>query len=173
MTYLVHASLKISNFSTFPLFLLYKTILYSRALLNELEQPNIYAKFNDTECGNQLLVEFNEYLAFTGSYEPLEQVFLTTKSTHHIALFLFLFTTAHLSRLQFMVNTNSLLAKNIKDSIDGTPLLVGLLTVLQQFHKDVKLLYLTYLCQYVTVIVEANIRLVCIVCTLFLWAIEK
>ncbi|XP_011207419.2 WASH complex subunit homolog 5 [Bactrocera dorsalis] len=130
---------------------------FNRALLNELEQPETYAKFICSNSGNQLLMEFNEYLAFTGSYEPLEQVFLTTKSSHHIALFLFLFTIAHLPRLQFAVNTNSLLAKNVKDSLDGTPLLVGLLTVLQQFHKDVKLLYLTYLCQYATVIVEANI----------------
>ncbi|CAD7002477.1 unnamed protein product [Ceratitis capitata] len=131
---------------------------FNRALLNELEQPAIYTKFTDSERGGQLLYEFNEYLAFTGSYEPLEQVFLTTKSTHHVALFLFLFTIAHLPRLQFMLNTNSLLAKNPKDAIDGTPLLVGILTVLQQFHKEVKLLYLTYLCQYATVIVESNIR---------------
>ncbi|XP_036338292.1 WASH complex subunit homolog 5 isoform X1 [Rhagoletis pomonella] len=130
---------------------------FNRALLNELEQPAVYTKFIDSEGGSQLLIEFNEYLAFTGSYEPLEQVFLSTKSTHHVALFLFLFTIAHLPRLQFTLNTNSLLAKNAKDNIDGTPLLVGLLTVLQQFHKEVKFLYLTYLCQYATVIVESNI----------------
>ncbi|XP_053956653.1 WASH complex subunit homolog 5 [Anastrepha ludens] len=130
---------------------------FNRALLNELERPAVYTKFIDSERGSQLLVEFNEYLAFTGSYEPLEQVFLKTNSTHHVALFLFLFTIAHLPRLQFTVCTNSLLAKNTKDNIDGTPFLVGLITVLQQFHKDVKLLYLTYLCQYATVIAESSI----------------
>ncbi|XP_067646420.1 WASH complex subunit homolog 5 [Eurosta solidaginis] len=130
---------------------------FNRALLNELEQPSIYTKFSNSERGSELLVEVNEYLLFTGSYEPFEQVFLSTKSTPHVSLFLFLFTIAHMPRLQFNNSTSSIQTKSNKDSLDGTPMLIGLLTVLQQFQRDVKLLYLTYLCQYATVIVESNI----------------
>ncbi|XP_037938965.1 WASH complex subunit homolog 5 [Teleopsis dalmanni] len=129
---------------------------FNRALLHELEKNNEPTKLTKSE-GSQMLVEVNEYLLFTGSYEPLEQVFVIVKNSHQIALFLFLFTLAHVSRLQFSQNTNSLLAKVVKDTIDGIPLIVGLITILQQYHTELKTLYLTYLCQYVKMVVEANL----------------
>lgn len=117
-----------------------------------MEYKETQVKFKD----NKLLVEVKDYLMHTGIYEPLEQVFVICKNSHNIALFFFLFVVAHIARLQFSVQTQTLTAKTAKDHLDGTPLLVGLITILQHFHKDVRVMFITYLCQYVTLVVEAS-----------------
>lgn len=94
---------------------------------------------------------------FTGSYEPLEEVFVLCKNSHNISLFFFLFVVAHINRMQFSMQIQGLVTKVNKDPLDGTPLLIGLLTILQQFHKDVKVMLITFLCQYVVVLVENNL----------------
>ncbi|KAI8126229.1 putative WASH complex subunit strumpellin [Lucilia cuprina] len=126
---------------------------FNRSILNELENQETQQKFKD----NKLLVDIKDYLMYTGSYEPLEQIFVLSKNSHNVALFFFLVIIAHITRLQFSLQTQSLVAKSTKDQIDGTPLLTGLITILQQYHKDVKLMFITYLCQYVKVLVETNL----------------
>ncbi|XP_065361019.1 WASH complex subunit homolog 5 [Calliphora vicina] len=126
---------------------------FNRSLLNELENQETQQKFKD----NNLLVDLKDYLMYTGSYEPLEQIFILCKNSHNVALFFFLLIIAHIARLQFSLQTQSLIAKTNKDQIDGTPLLVGIITILQQYHKDVKIMFITYLCQYVKIMVESNL----------------
>ncbi|XP_030385833.1 WASH complex subunit homolog 5 [Scaptodrosophila lebanonensis] len=126
----------------------------NRALLLELTTNT---KLYD-EQGVAMLTELHEILLYTGNYEPLEHVFVITKNTHNMSLWLFLFTIAHVPRLQHSTNTDSLLPKTAKDVIDCVPLIVGLLTILQQFHKNVKMLYISYLCQYVVVLAEAQLQ---------------
>lgn len=109
------------------------------------------------EQGVGMLTELQEILQYTGNYDPLEQIFVTTKNTHNMSLFLFLFTIAHVGRLQHSSNTDSLLPKSFKDSIDCVPLIMGLLTVLQQFHRNVKMLYISYMSQYVVTVAEAQL----------------
>lgn len=125
-----------------------------RSILNELENQETQQKFKD----NKLLVDIKDYLMYTGSYEPLEQIFVLCKNSHNVALFFFLLIIAHITRLQFSLQTQSLIAKTPKDQMDGTPLLMGLITILQQYHKDVKIMLITYLCQYVKLLVESNLR---------------
>ncbi|XP_034105437.1 WASH complex subunit homolog 5 [Drosophila albomicans] len=125
----------------------------NRALMLELSS-------NTQLCDEQgviMLTELQEILQYTGNYEPLEQIFLTTKNTHNMSLFLFLFSIAHVGRLQHSKNTGSLLPKSSKDAIDCVPLIMGLLTILQQFHKNVKMLYISYMCQYVVTVAEAQL----------------
>lgn len=109
------------------------------------------------EQGVSMLTEMQDILLYTGNYEPLEQVFLVTKNTHSVSLFLFLFTIAHLGRLQHSSNVDCLLPKTAKDAIDCVPFIVGLLTILQQFHMNVKMLYISYMSQYVVTVSEAQL----------------
>ncbi|EDW17091.1 uncharacterized protein Dmoj_GI16698 [Drosophila mojavensis] len=125
----------------------------NRALLLELSSN---MKLYD-EQGMSMLTELQEILQYTGNYDPLEQIFMTPKNSHNMSLFLFLFTIAHVGRLQHSANTDCLLPKSAKDVIDCVPLILGLLTVLQQFHKNVKTLYISYLCQYVVTVAEAQL----------------
>ncbi|KAL7732828.1 hypothetical protein ACLKA6_005961 [Drosophila palustris] len=125
----------------------------NRALMLELS-------CNSKLCNEQgvgMLTELQEILQYTGNYEPLEQVFVATKNTHNMSLFLFLFSIAHVGRLQHSNHTDSLLPKSPKDTIDCVPLIMGLLTVLQQFHRNVKMLYISYMCQYVVTVAEAQL----------------
>uniref|UniRef100_A0A1I8NPM8 WASH complex subunit strumpellin n=2 Tax=Stomoxys calcitrans TaxID=35570 RepID=A0A1I8NPM8_STOCA len=126
---------------------------FNRSLLNELENKETQQKFKDTT----LLVDIKEYLMYTGTYEPLEEVFVLTKNSHNISLFFSLFVMAHISHFQFSQQIQSLAVKTNKDPLDAGPLMMGLLTILQQFHKDVKMILITYLCQYVAVLVESNL----------------
>ncbi|KAH8380608.1 hypothetical protein KR009_011639 [Drosophila setifemur] len=125
----------------------------NRALLLELS----LSKDLCNEQGVGLLTELQDIFLYTGNFEPLEQVFITTKNTHNVSLFLFLFTIAHLGRLQHSKNTDCLLPKTAKDVIDCVPFIVGLLTILQQFHRNVKMLYISYLSQYVVTLSEAQL----------------
>lgn len=109
------------------------------------------------EQGVAMLTELQEILHYTGNYEPLDQVFVATKNTHNMSLFLFLFSIAHVGRLQHSSNTDCLLPKSPKDVIDAVPLIMGLLTILQQFHKNVKMLYISYMSQYVVTVAEAQL----------------
>ena len=132
----------------------FSLLLFFRSLLNELENPETQEKFKD----NKVLVDVKDYLMYTGSYDPLEQIFVLCKNSHNVSLFFFLFVIAHITKLQFSTQIQSLIAKTNKDKIDGIPLIVGLITILQQYHKDVKLMFITYLCQYVKILAESNIR---------------
>ncbi|ALC43183.1 CG12272 [Drosophila busckii] len=125
----------------------------NRALMVELNSNTKLC----TEQGVGMLTALNEMLYYTGNFEPLDQIFITTKNTHHMSLFLFLFSITHVSRLQHSSNTDCLLPKSPKDTIDAVPLILGLLTILQQFHKNVKMLYISYMCQYVVVVAEAQL----------------
>ncbi|KAH8392056.1 hypothetical protein KR200_010392 [Drosophila serrata] len=125
----------------------------NRALLLELS----LSKSLCDEHGVGMLTELQDILLYTGNYEPLEQVFVITKNSHNVSLFLFLFTIAHLGRLQHSTNTDCLLPKSAKDVIDCVPFVVGLLTILQQFHKNVKMLYISYMSQYVVTVAEAHL----------------
>ncbi|KAH8272972.1 hypothetical protein KR018_009213, partial [Drosophila ironensis] len=109
------------------------------------------------EKGVAMITELRDILLYTGNFEPLEQVFLTTKNIHSVSLFLFLFTIAHLGRLQHSKNTDCLLPKTAKDAIDCVPFTMGLLTILQQFHTNVKMLYISYMCQYVVTVSETQL----------------
>ncbi|EDV40043.1 uncharacterized protein Dana_GF24157 [Drosophila ananassae] len=125
----------------------------NRALMLELSLGNHLCN----EEGVSMLTELQDILLYTGNYEPLEQVFLVTKNTHSVSLFLFLFTIAHLGRLQHSPNVDCLLPKTAKDAIDCVPFIVGLLTILQQFHMNVKMLYISYMSQYVVTVSEAQL----------------
>ncbi|KAH8408087.1 hypothetical protein KR222_003047 [Zaprionus bogoriensis] len=125
----------------------------NRALMLELSSNT---KLCDQQ-GVAMLTELQEILHYTGNYEPLDQIFVCTKNTHNMSLFLFLFSVAHVGRLQHAHNTDCLLPKSAKDAIDAVPLIMGLLTVLQQFHKNVKMLYISYMCQYVVTLAEAQL----------------
>ncbi|EDW41676.1 WASH complex subunit homolog 5 [Drosophila sechellia] len=125
----------------------------NKALLLELS----LSKDLCDEKGVVMLTELQETLLYTGNFEPLEQVFLITKNTHNMALFMFLFTIAHLGRMQHSTITDCLLPKSAKDNIDNVPFIVGLVTILQQFHKNVKMLYISYMSQYVVTVSEAQL----------------
>lgn len=107
---------------------------------------------------NELLFELNKYLESAGLYNPYHTIYLTTKNSHYYALFIFLFVIGHLPKLQYAKNVSSLSGRKSSDQIDGCPLIVGIMTILKQFHRDVIILFVEYMCQYALSFITLNLR---------------
>lgn len=104
----------------------------------------------------QLLLNLNKYLEVVGQYNPLEKVYVKmTKSSNEFVTFIVIFALTHLNRLAFGKNLlkynkstgiygsaiskqRKILLESISSSrfIDGHVFLLGLMTVLKQFHEN-------------------------------------
>lgn len=63
-----------------------------------------------------------------------------------------------MNKLKYSKNFNTLIAKKNNEIIDGIPMIYGIITILQQFHYKLTDLYLEYMCQYITSILEFSLR---------------
>lgn len=104
------------------------------------------------------LCEINKYLEWTGIYNPLKTIYVTTKNSHYFALILFLFVIAHIPKFQYIKNIGSLTGRKSSEHIDGTAFVIGIVTVLRQFHRNIMYSFLEYICQYITSFIEYNLR---------------
>lgn len=133
----------------------YNNFCTFRSILNELQNTLNYKNCREN---SQLLLELNDYLLFTGSLEPLEQVHIVGQNSHNISLFFTLFTIAHIGRLDFSQQFQKYQTKSFKDQLNSSLFLYGLVIVFRQYHNNVRDLYLSYLSQFVTALIGANIR---------------
>lgn len=104
-----------------------------------------------------LLCEVNTYLEWAGIYNPYEKVYIKTKNLQHFAVFLFLFVVAHISKFQYIKNTCSLIGRK-SEQIDGAAFVVGIVTVLKQFHSEILQLFIAYLGQFVVSAADNSLR---------------
>lgn len=104
----------------------------------------------------ELLVELNKYLQWTGIYNSYHKIYTTTRNSYYYSLFLFLFTIGHVSKLNYMKNISCLTAQKNSYNIDGGPFVIGLATVLKQFHCDIVNFYIQCMCQYILSNVNAK-----------------
>ncbi|XP_055613775.1 WASH complex subunit 5 [Uranotaenia lowii] len=105
-----------------------------------------------------IIFELNRYLEYAGLQNPFRKKYINTKSPRFLALLSFLFVIAHLPRLQYMKNVDSLIAKKKNDAIDGFPAIIGLLTILRQFQTGELDLFIQYLCQYAISLIDVNLK---------------
>jgi len=54
--------------------------------------------------------------------------------------------------------SGSLISRRVQDPLDGVPFVVGIQTLLRQFHPEIRNQFLLYLGQYVKSHMEAAIR---------------
>ena len=91
-------------------------------------------------------------LETSGINNPLTKIYITTQPLDHFPLIVFLFTLANLHHLHY--NHRRATLENNRQSkvpmpIDGAPLIIGIITLLKQFHSVHLHTYLGYLGQYV------------------------
>lgn len=127
------------------------------AILHEIRKPDLPEKSKDV-INKKLIAYLNEYLQFSGQYEPLSQIFVVTKNSKYVPMFFFLFTVFHCSKLQYNEQLNSLVARNAKDLLDGHPLILGILTILNQFQPVLTEMYVKYLGQYAQACLQYSLR---------------
>lgn len=141
---------KIKNCLEFDNFLL------ASALLLELKAHELNAEH--PAPGVDLLVEVNKYLEWAGIYDPYEKVYIETNSFRSISASLTLLTISQLSKFNYVKHITSLIGRKSTEHIDGTSFIIGILTVLRQFHIEVIHMYIDQMAQYVISMAEYNLQ---------------
>ncbi|XP_020632450.1 WASH complex subunit 5-like [Orbicella faveolata] len=105
---------------------------------------------------NPLMFELTSYLEWAGIHNPLTKIYITTKKYPYFALLNFLCVTAQLSKLVYVKSVGTMVARRPTDQIDSAPFVVGMITVLKQFHSEYTEQFLACCGQYVRSLIEAS-----------------
>ncbi|KAG8133940.1 putative WASH complex subunit strumpellin-like protein [Naja naja] len=107
--------------------------------LNKAILADIEAHYQDPSLpcpkeDNTLLYEITAYLEAAGIHNPLNKIYITTKRLPYFPIVNFLFLISQLPKLQYSKNSG-MVCRKPADPIDWPPLVLGLLTLLKQFHS--------------------------------------
>jgi len=137
--------------------LLYQSLdAFQRSVLNDIKRQYTaeYARNQDRpnkaaiENMNNLLGELTQLIEACGLDDPLQKVYVTTTPLEGLPVILFIFLIAYLPKLEYDPNFGALIRKKSKYPIDGIPLIVGISTLLKQFHPSYTNQLFSYLGQY-------------------------
>lgn len=98
---------------------------------------------------NALSFELTKYLHLSGQHDPLAQLYISAKPIEDMDLVLFLTVVSRLPTLGWNTQLSSLMPRDLKKGLDSTPLTVGIMTALQQFHVAQTDRFFGYLGQYI------------------------
>ena len=96
-----------------------------------------------------LLFEFSKYLASSGKHDPLKTIFVTTEPLYSIPILLFVLSVTALPQMKYDKNLVALARRDKKKGIDGAALIVGVATILKQFHSAFLMDYMSYMGQFI------------------------
>lgn len=133
---------------------LYQTLeIVNEALLKDIQahymNPDSYPYPDDDE--NKLLSEMSKFLETVGINDPVTKIYITTSPLDHFPLLMFLFLLTQGPKFHFDTKL-SILTPTIprkKGGVDGIPFVVGLITLLKQFHSIHTQKFLAYVGQYI------------------------
>lgn len=97
----------------------------------------------------ELLVKVNQYLEWAGIYDPYEKVYIETNTFRSISATLVLLTITQLSKWNYVKHVSALIGKKTTEHIDCTSFIVGVITILRQFHIEVIQMFIDQMAQYV------------------------
>ena len=106
---------------------------------------------NNPADDSPLLPELSRYLTAAGMHNPMLQIYVATPPLAEWPMLCFLFTLSQLPLYMYDCHLSTLAARNRKTTPDASPLVVGVLTTLRQFHMRYVTAYLSLLGQYVRV----------------------
>lgn len=92
----------------------------------------------------------------SGINNPLTKIYLTSEPLEYLPLILFFFVLAQSHKLSYNNKTSTLENKDKSLSLDGAPLVVGVITLLKQFHSVHTHTFLEYMGQYVRSHISAS-----------------
>ncbi|KAL8181733.1 UNVERIFIED_CONTAM: WASH complex subunit 5 [Gekko kuhli] len=121
--------------------------------LNKAILADIEAHYQDPSLpypreDNTLLYEITAYLEAAGIHNPLNKIYITTKRLPYFPIVNFLFLISQLPKLQYNKNFG-MACRKPADPIDWPPLVLGLLTLLKQFHSRYTEQFLALIGQFV------------------------
>nr|XP_044999379.1 WASH complex subunit 5 isoform X2 [Jaculus jaculus] len=126
--------------------------------LNKALLADIEAHYQDPSLpypkeDNTLLYEITAYLEAAGIHNPLNKIYITTKRLPYFPVVNFLFLIAQLPKLQYNKNLG-MVCRKPADPVDWPPLVLGLLTLLKQFHARYTEQFLALIGQFIRSTVE-------------------
>jgi len=104
--------------------------------------------------GNDVLDELSKYLEAAGISSPITKIYITTEPLEGLPCIMFLFVLAHLAQLEWNPKLSTMTCAKKDLPLDGAPFVVGVITIMKQFHSSHTHTFLSYLGQYV----RANIN---------------
>ncbi|XP_028609673.1 WASH complex subunit 5 isoform X2 [Grammomys surdaster] len=121
--------------------------------LNKALLADIEAHYRDPSLpypkeDNTLLYEITAYLEAAGIHNPLNKIYVTTKRLPYFPIVNFLFLIAQLPKLQYNKNLG-MVCRKPADPVDWPPLVLGLLTLLKQFHSRYTEQFLALIGQFI------------------------
>ncbi|XP_051878865.1 WASH complex subunit 5 [Pristis pectinata] len=126
--------------------------------LNQALLADVEAHYQDPTLpypkdDNTLLYEITAYMEAAGIHNPLSKIYITTKRLPYFPVVNLLFLISQLPKVQYVKN-QGMVCKKSTDPIDWPPLVVGLVTLLKQFHSRYTEHFLALIGQFVRSIVE-------------------
>ncbi|XP_028609672.1 WASH complex subunit 5 isoform X1 [Grammomys surdaster] len=130
--------------------------------LNKALLADIEAHYRDPSLpypkeDNTLLYEITAYLEAAGIHNPLNKIYVTTKRLPYFPIVNFLFLIAQLPKLQYNKNLG-MVCRKPADPVDWPPLVLGLLTLLKQFHSRYTEQFLALIGQFIRSTMEQCTR---------------
>uniref|UniRef100_A0A8C3I6N3 WASH complex subunit 5 n=1 Tax=Chrysemys picta bellii TaxID=8478 RepID=A0A8C3I6N3_CHRPI len=120
----------------------------NKAILADIEAHYQNPSLPYPKEDNTLLYEITAYLEAAGIHNPLNKIYMTTKRLPYFPTVNFLFLIAQLPKLQYNKNLG-MVCKKPADPIDWPPLVLGLLTLLKQFHSRYTEQFLALIGQFI------------------------
>ncbi|XP_034058607.1 WASH complex subunit 5 [Gymnodraco acuticeps] len=126
--------------------------------LNKSLLADIEAHYQDPSLpypkeDNTLLYDIAAHLEAAGIHNPLNKIYITTKRLPYFHIINFLFVIAQLPKLQYNKN-QGMTCRKAADPVDWVPLVLGMLTLLKQFHSRYTQQFLALIGQFIRSIME-------------------
>uniref|UniRef100_A0A3Q3BQ39 WASH complex subunit 5 n=1 Tax=Kryptolebias marmoratus TaxID=37003 RepID=A0A3Q3BQ39_KRYMA len=102
---------------------------------------------------NTLLYDITAHLEAAGIHNPLNKIYITTKRLPYFPIINFLFVIAQLPKLQYSKN-QGMTCRKATDPVDWPPLMLGMLTLLKQFHSRYTQQFLALIGQFIRSIMD-------------------
>lgn len=107
-----------------------------------------------------LLYELSSFLEFNGQSDCINKVYTETSLLPHLRLILMLTLVSQMPKLVFTKDVNSLLSSTstikLGETLDGLPFVMGMVTVLKQFHVDLANSFFEICSQFVNASIHAS-----------------
>uniref|UniRef100_A0A6Q2XDG2 WASH complex subunit 5 n=1 Tax=Esox lucius TaxID=8010 RepID=A0A6Q2XDG2_ESOLU len=126
--------------------------------LNKSLLADIEAHYQDPSLpypkeDNNLLYEITASLEAAGIHNPLNKIYITTKRLPYFPIVNFLFVITQLPKVQYSKN-QGMTCRKATDPVDWPPLVMGLLTLLKQFHSRYTEQFLALIGQFIRSVME-------------------
>ncbi|KYQ93508.1 hypothetical protein DLAC_06205 [Tieghemostelium lacteum] len=132
-----------------------KMLFNSLDIMNRSLLKDIQAHFHRPEQNpypsddNTLLSDLAQFLDTAGINDPFTKIYITTSPLEAFPCLIFLFVLSQVTKFQFNSKLNVMVPKKQKNLYDWTPFIVGIITILQQFHSLHTQKFLAFVGQYV------------------------